>query len=63
MNSSKILWRISKIRGVRIFKIGTWVNHRKFYEKTTFKKAIEALASLKSEQGFGENHEYYLASL
>ena len=35
-----------------------------FYETTRhFKKAIEALASLKSEQGFGENHEYYLASL
>ena len=35
-----------------------------FYETIrNFQKAIVALASLKNEQGFGENHEYYLASL
>ena len=35
-----------------------------FYETIRqFEKAIETLSSLKGEQGFGENHEYYLASL
>lgn len=35
-----------------------------FYETIRrFEKAIQVLSSLKKEQGFGENHEYYLASL
>tara|TARA_Y100001954_G_C15813343_1_gene606272 strand:+ start:1359 stop:3233 length:1875 start_codon:yes stop_codon:yes gene_type:complete len=59
-----ILYTRDKSKEFQFLKLELGSIIASFYETIRdYKKAIEALSSLKSEEGFGENHEYYLASL